>query len=394
MFDNILEQDRFCERISRDIRVGSLPPSILFSGPRFSGKLTAALETARVLSCRNKGAPWNCLCKSCQASRLLLQPQLLMLGRRSFSEDIGASMALLKREDTAPARYMFIRSVRKLLRRFDPVIWEGEEKKISKGAKGMGEINDFLIALEPGRNSLAPKEMKEGFSLIAKNAGDLEKLIPATIPIGQIRRISSWSHRASGGVDSTKVVMMDRAETMGESSRNALLKLLEEPPENLYLIMMTERKRMILPTILSRVRNYSLNGRGTAVSRSIVKRLYREDLEGFSLEDYFGRFRSSGEAAFADLAQSYLEDLCRRESVFPSRIFDGMDEAGFADFFHELFRTLRIWQRRSIKGEGTLPLPVMEEWNRLLREGYSAVETYNQNPLLILESLYYKMREM
>jgi hypothetical protein len=338
--------------------------------------------------------PWQCSCHACKASRLLLQPHLLMLGKRSFYEDIAAAMDFLKREDSLPARFMLIRNVRKLLRRFDPVLWEGEEKKISKGGNALSDINDFLLNLEPGREPLPIKERDRGFKIIEKSVPDLEKLIPATIPINQIRRISTWSHRGSGGIDSIKIVTIEQAESMQESSRNALLKLLEEPPVDLYLIMMTERKRMILPTILSRVRNYSFKGRGTRATRDIINRLYREKTSVTSFEEYFGQYRSSGEENMADLADSYLQDLCSKEKVFPSKIFETMAPAEIMIFYQELFRILRIWQRRTMKGEGSLPLAVMEEWNKMLREGYASIETYNQNPLLILESVYYRMREI
>jgi DNA polymerase III subunit gamma/tau len=394
MFENLLEQPRFIDTISRDISQGELPPSVLFSGPRYSGKMTAALEIMRVLNCRTKGAPWQCSCHSCQASRLLLQPHLLLLGKRAFYEDISASVELFRREDRDPARYMLIRSVRKLLRRFDPVLWEGEEKKITKGSKALQEINDFLVALEPGKDLLSPKELKSGLAFIEKNVPDLEKLIPPTVPINQIRRISNWSHRASGGVDQVKIVVMERAETMLEGSRNALLKLLEEPPENLYLIMLTERKRMIMPTILSRVRNYSFTGRGARVSREVVNRLYRQETQIHSLDDWFGQYRHSGEVQLAELAESFLRDLCSRERVFPSRIFEGMEPGDLINFYEELFRVLRLWQRMALKGNGGVPLSVMEKWNRILREGYRGVETMNQNTLLMLESSYYRMREV
>ena len=394
MFENLLEQTRFKETIIRDISHSALPPSLLFSGPAYSGKMTAALEVMRVLNCRKSNAPWECDCHACQASRLLLQPHLLLLGKRSFYEDIAASADLFRRDDRDSSRYKLIRSTRKLLRRFDSVLWDGEEKKISKGSKAVQDINDFLIAIEPGRNELSDKEKKEGLDFLEKSVPDLEKLIPATIPINQIRRVSSWSHRASGGVDHVKVVVMERAESMQDSSRNALLKLLEEPPEDLYLIMLTERKRMIMPTILSRVRNYSFAGRSARVSRDIVSRLYRTEADIHSLDDWFGSFRHSGESRLAELAESFLRDLCSREKTFPSRIFEGMEPDDLQTFYQELFRTLRLWQRRSFKGDGGLPLSVLEKWNVILRESYHGVELLNQNPLMLLEASYYRMREV
>ena len=55
MFENLLHQERITLQLRRDIAAGSLPPALLFTGAAFSGKLTAALETARALCCRDSG---------------------------------------------------------------------------------------------------------------------------------------------------------------------------------------------------------------------------------------------------------------------------------------------------------------------------------------------------
>jgi len=49
-----------------------------------------------------------------------------------------------------------------------------------------------------------------------------------------------------------RVFIIDEAETLNDSSANALLKVLEEPPSTSHLILITSRPSMLLPTILSR----------------------------------------------------------------------------------------------------------------------------------------------
>ncbi|MCR5621263.1 MAG: DNA polymerase III, partial [Treponema sp.] len=81
MFENILFQSA-SSLLARDIENGGLPPSILFAGPAASGKLSAALETARVLSCRASGIKglWNCGCPSCAQHKVLVSQNLLLAG--------------------------------------------------------------------------------------------------------------------------------------------------------------------------------------------------------------------------------------------------------------------------------------------------------------------------
>lgn len=49
-----------------------------------------------------------------------------------------------------------------------------------------------------------------------------------------------------------RVFLIDEAEKLNESSSNALLKVLEEPPASSHLILLTSRPAMLLPTIRSR----------------------------------------------------------------------------------------------------------------------------------------------
>src|SRR5687767_12456853 len=49
-----------------------------------------------------------------------------------------------------------------------------------------------------------------------------------------------------------RVFLIDEADKLNDASANALLKVLEEPPQTSYLILVTARPAMLLPTILSR----------------------------------------------------------------------------------------------------------------------------------------------
>src|SRR6185436_16533582 len=49
-----------------------------------------------------------------------------------------------------------------------------------------------------------------------------------------------------------RVFIVDEADRLNDSSANALLKVLEEPPSTSHLILITARPAMLLPTILSR----------------------------------------------------------------------------------------------------------------------------------------------
>ena len=131
MFDNVLNQN-VTNHIIEDINNGTFPQSILFSGPEGSGKLTCAIELARVLSCtgnaQGERGTWMCTCASCVKHKALMHSSLLLLGSRECTLEIDAAnktfLAAAETQATfvQATRYLFIRSVRKLTLRFSPLL--------------------------------------------------------------------------------------------------------------------------------------------------------------------------------------------------------------------------------------------------------------------------------
>lgn len=72
-----------------------------------------------------------------------------------------------------------------------------------------------------------------------------------TIKVDQMRALQSELSK-SGFETNKKVVIIQQAETMNVNSANSLLKFLEEPPQGLTLLLLTQALGKILPTIRSR----------------------------------------------------------------------------------------------------------------------------------------------
>jgi DNA polymerase-3 subunit gamma/tau len=278
VFENLLGQAAAAELI-RDISEGSLAPAMLFGGPPCSGKGTAALELARIISCEQE-ASWNCSCLSCTRHRLLLHPDLLMLGSRFFSSEIAAAGAALARETESPAaRMLFIRSVRKLLARFNPVLME-DDPKLAKLAPMAADLEETLNELdERMAKNRAGDEKARWEKLLPSIIKDSNKLeaegISDAIPIAQIRRASWWCHLAPTG--KAKLLLIENADRMKEDSRNSLLKLLEEPPETVTLVLSSARPKTLLPTILSRLRPYRFAARSEETEGEVIRRVFRAE---------------------------------------------------------------------------------------------------------------------
>ena len=278
MFENIIGQQRVVGELEKAVSSGSLPGALLFSGEHYSGKISAALELARVLSCRgDKG--WNCPCKSCESHRLLLHPYLQMLGSSLFMDEINTCADILKEKQPAYARYMFIRAARKLLKRFDPVLWEGGEPRYRQVAANAVNAEELLREIKiDGEIDNLEKFRKNIDRIVGECTKIADSYNSDNIPIDQIRRINIWARTAS---DSKKIAVFENADAMGESSRNSLLKLLEEPPSDCYFILTTSRKGAIIPTVLSRVRVFNFPERNREESVEVISRIFRDEKTEF-----------------------------------------------------------------------------------------------------------------
>ena len=83
---------------------------------------------------------------------------------------------------------------------------------------------------------------------------------PKAFPVDEIRRIRSDAYVVPSEA-ACKVYVLRGIQNMAEVSQNALLKVLEEPPENVLFILTATSASALLPTIRSRVQVFSLAGK-------------------------------------------------------------------------------------------------------------------------------------
>lgn len=92
------------------------------------------------------------------------------------------------------------------------------------------------------------------------------------IPISSIRELgSTLSSRPNEA--KYRMVLILKADTMNVQAQNALLKMLEEPPENTFFILMAVKTDLLLATIISRCRKIRFK---PLSSKLIAKRLISE----------------------------------------------------------------------------------------------------------------------
>lgn len=295
MFENLVNQDAGKELIS-DLKKGLMPSAMLFAGPEASGKLTAALEVARVLSCHNikPRGHWKCTCESCKKQRALVSSNLLLLGPRDCSlELLAAKQTLLAAIKTDAsyidaARYFFLRSVRKLTLRFNPLLWRGENN-LNKIATIMESINESLELLDFPRDLPSYEEVEKLAETLEKDCKKLEnEYLYDSIPVNQIRNMEEWAHIKTE--EGKKTIIIENADRMQSSVRNALLKILEEPPADCVFILLSSKRNAIMQTILSRVRTYNFRDRTLELQQDVIHRVFHNEAFYGSINDYLLTF--------------------------------------------------------------------------------------------------------
>ncbi len=389
MLENLVGQQA-AKSIVKDIKNNNFPGAVLFAGNSCTGKLTAALEVARALSCNGDDKPhWLCECPSCLRHKALNCSNLLLMGPRDCSLEISAAKdSFIKsyRDNDShlkACRYLFLRSVRKLTLRFSGILWEGETN-LSKLAPLMEKINENLELLD------FPRELPP-FDETVKICGELEAdalklesdFLYDSIPVNQVRNMEQWACiKADEG---KKTIIIENAERMQVSVRNALLKILEEPPEDCVFILLTTQRNAIMQTILSRVRTYNFMERSADVQKEVIQRVFHNDYFTGEINEYLLTYLPVPATKLRENAAKFVQGIFHNnipdcESVVKeNQQFEPRIELKI--FLNGIAQTFRPLMKTQVGSEAAA------EAVKVLRECYENVTLYNQSVKAALEVL-------
>ncbi len=154
-----------------------------------------------------------------------------------------------------------------------------------------------------------------------------------------------------------RVVIVDAADEMNPNSANAILKILEEPPDRALLLLVSHNPGRLLPTIRSRCRRLNMQ----ALEAAAVAALARQYLPGLGAgeaerlarlaEGSIGRALALAEAGglgFHDEITSILEGLPRLDGEALHVLGDKLGRAGAEDAFRMTMDLLQWWMARLI----------------------------------------------
>lgn len=200
-------QQRIGKQLLNLIRLNRVGNGYILSGPLGSGKMSLALNFAAALNCKNPG-PDHSPCNACD------------------------SCLKIKRNSHPNIHFIFPSPAGKKSRVDDPFSGLSEQ-----------EFESVQTAMEH----------------LAENPYQGIEVESATgILISMIRKLRK-TLMLSAGDDGWQVVIIYRGEMLSDSSSNALLKILEEPPGKTVFLILTDKYNALLPTIRSRCQNIPVN---------------------------------------------------------------------------------------------------------------------------------------
>jgi DNA polymerase-3 subunit delta' len=218
--------------------------------------------------------------------------------------------------------------------------------------------------------------------------------VPKEIGVAAIRRVGAFLRLtpAEGG---WRAVIVDSADDMNRNAANALLKVLEEPPHNVLLVLVSHAPHGLLPTIRSRCRRLALSPLSDEDTRAVLaSRVADAADDDLALATRLAEgCPGRGIDLLRDDALAIFRDVCSRLDALPRIDVRAIDALGDAVArakedrpFHRVFDAVEWWLSETIRGAAagaTAPPPAapggLEQWlevwdkiNRLHRRTESA----------------------
>ena len=282
MFETLSRtQKGVSDELENAIENGMLPQSLLFSGPKGSSRLTAALDLSFYLT-------------ESRERSFLRSGRVVYLMSRSMKMETEAAIALFEKQQNDRTRLFLIQTVRKTLLCYHSSVSSLYENKKSsvklRDDEGRGgtlfsnaaAIDALVMRLEDGEREEWSEIIE---SLKARLSDDFYTLGKKTkgATIDEIRAVQGW---LEDGIDE-KCVIIERPEDFTEGAKNSMLKMLEEPPAHSHIILISEHPSRILETILSRVRHFRFPQLPACAVSSVIGDIFTIYGEYASFDDFF-----------------------------------------------------------------------------------------------------------
>ena len=161
---------------------------------------------------------------------------------------------------------------------FNEITYLYNEKKMPpkillSGKKGIGKstlayhiINYFFSKnedFEYNSDKFIINKKNKSFKLLQNNSHPNFYLIDLlndkkNIDVNQVREMIAYTNKSTFN-NMSRFILIDNIENLNKNSVNALLKIIEEPNEDVFFFLINNNERYILPTLKSRCINFKIN---------------------------------------------------------------------------------------------------------------------------------------
>lgn len=146
-----------------------------------------------------------------------------------------------------------------------------------------------------------------------------------------------------------RVVVMEDAGKLTMEAQNALLKTLEEPPEEAILILGADSETNFLPTILSRCEIVTIRGTDLVARGLTTDEVYTKDIANLLTQDIAERFEYIEKLKDQKKREAFLKAL----TVYFHQDLRSYSSGGNTDFLRELLQA-EEWAETNVNIRGIL----------------------------------------
>ena len=114
-----------------------------------------------------------------------------------------------------------------------------------------------------------------------------------SIDVSQIREMIKYTNKSSFN-NSPRFILIDNIENLNKNSVNALLKIVEEPNENLFFLLIHNSEKNILPTLKSRCLRFKIN-MSCEMSVDIANMVSGEEIDKIINSELINQYNTPGE---------------------------------------------------------------------------------------------------
>ena len=114
-----------------------------------------------------------------------------------------------------------------------------------------------------------------------------------SINVEQVREMINYTNKSAFN-NKEKFILIDNVENLNKSSVNALLKIIEEPNESIFFILINNNEKNILPTLKSRCLTFKISLTFNE-SLNISKLILKKNIHEFVNYDLVSYYNSPGE---------------------------------------------------------------------------------------------------